>query len=349
MYDFAHGQSDSLEGITHSLCSLEYEDHRPLYEWFLQELEIYAPRQIEFARLYLTYTMMSKRKIGKLVDEGVVRGWDDPRLQTLCGLRRRGYTPEAILDFTRRIGVAKTNSLIEMGLLEACVRDDLNLRAPRVMAVLRPLHVVIENYPEGQVEQVEAINNPEDERMGTRTMPFSREIYVEQDDFREDPPKGWFRLAPGREVRLKHAYYIKVQDVIKDAAGQVVELRCIYDPQSRSGVTPDGRKVQGALHWVSAPHAVNAEVRLYDTLFTAPNPDDVPEGQDWRSVVNPHSEEIVTGCKVEPGLAGAAPGSRYQFLRQGYFCVDKDSAAGRLIFNRTVTLKDTWAKMEKKG
>jgi glutaminyl-tRNA synthetase len=349
MYDFAHGQSDSVEGITHSLCSLEYEDHRPLYEWFLRELGIYAPRQIEFARLFLTYTMMSKRKIGALVREGVVRGWDDPRLQTLCGLRRRGFTPEAILDFTRRIGVAKTNSLIEMGLLEYCVREDLNKRALRVMAVLRPLRVVIENYPAGQVEYVEAVNNPEDEGMGTRAIPFSREIYVEQDDFRADAPKGWFRLAPGREVRLKHAYYIKVKDVIKDDGGAVIELRCTYDPESRSGVTPDGRKVQGTLHWVSAAHAVDAEIRLYETLFTVPNPDDVPEGQDWRSVINPNSLEILTGCKVEPRLAGAAPGSRYQFLRQGYFCADKDSVAGTLIFNRTVTLKDTWAKMEKKG
>jgi glutaminyl-tRNA synthetase len=349
MYDFAHGQSDSLEGITHSLCSLEYEDHRPLYEWFLKELGIYAPRQIEFARLFLTYTMMSKRKIGKLVDEGVVAGWDDPRLQTLCGLRRRGFTPESILDFTRRIGVAKTNSLIEMGLLEACVREDLNKRAQRVMAVLRPLRVVIENYPEGQVEFVEATNNPEDESMGTRTMPFSREIYVEQEDFREDAPKGWFRLAPGKEVRLKHAYYIKVQDVVKNERGEVVELRCTYDPESSSGVTPDGRKVQGTLQWVSAQHAVDAEVRLYDNLFTVPNPDDVPEGQDWRSVVNPNSLEVLSGCKVEPALAGAASGSRFQFLRQGYFCVDLGSPPEKLIFNRTVLLKDTWAKVEKKG
>ncbi len=349
MYDFAHGQSDSIEGITHSLCSLEYEDHRPLYEWFLRELEIYAPRQIEFARLFLTYAMMSKRRLGVLVREGVVAGWDDPRLQTLCGLRRRGYTPEAVLDFIRRVGVAKTNSLIELALLEACVRDDLNRRAQRVMAVLRPLRAVIENYPVGQVEYVEATNNPEDERMGTRTMPFSREIYVEQDDFREDPPKGWFRLAPSREVRLKHAYYIKVKDVIKDARGEIVELRCTYDPESRTGATPDGRKVQGTLHWVSAPHAVDAEVRLYENLFTAPNPDDVPEGQDWRSVINPNSLEVLAGCKVEPALAGAAPGGRYQFLRQGYFCVDPDSASGTLVFNRTVSLRDTWAKIEKKG
>jgi glutaminyl-tRNA synthetase len=348
MYDFAHGQSDSVEGITHSLCSLEYEDHRPLYEWFLRELGIYAPRQIEFARLFLTYTMMSKRKIGALVREGVVAGWDDPRLQTLCGLRRRGFTPEAVLDFTQRIGVAKTNSLIEMGLLEYCVREDLNKRAPRVMAVLRPLRVVIENYPAGQVEYVEAVNNPEDEGMGTRVVPFSREIYVEQDDFREDAPKGWFRLAPGREVRLKHAYYIKVKEVIKDDRGAVAELRCTYDPESRSGVTPDGRKVQGTLHWVSVQHAVDAEVRIYETLFTVPNPDDVPEGQDWRSVINPNSLEVLTGCKVEPSLAAAAPGSRYQFLRQGYFCVDPDSANGALVFNRTVSLKDTWAKMEGK-
>ncbi len=349
MYDFAHGQCDSIEGITHSLCSLEYEDHRPLYEWFLKELGIYAPRQIEFARLNLTYTMMSKRKLRVLVNEGVVRGWDDPRLQTLCGLRRRGYTPEAIHEFIRRVGVGKTNSTIDMALLEHCVREDLNKRAPRVMAVLRPLRVIIENYPVGQVELMEAINNPEDESMGTRTVPFSREIYVERDDFRENPPKGWFRLAPGREVRLKHAYYIKVTDVIKDAGGEVVELRCTYDPESRSGVTSDGRKVQGTLHWVSAPHAVDAEVRLYETLFTVPNPDDVPEGTDWRSYINPNSEEVLIGCKVEPSLANAAVGNRYQFLRQGYFCVDKDSTVGRPVFNRTVTLKDSWAKIEKKG
>ncbi len=348
MYDFAHGQCDSIEGITHSLCSLEYEDHRPLYEWFLEALGIYAPRQIEFARLNLTYTMMSKRKLNQLIREGIVSGWDDPRLHTLRGLRRRGYTPEAILDFIRRVGVGKTNSVIELALLEHCIREDLNKRAPRVMAVLRPLRVVLENYPAGQVEYVEAINNPEDESMGTRLLPFSRELYVERDDFREDPPKGWFRLAPGYEVRLKHAYYIRVKEVIKDERGEVVELRCTYDPASRSGVTPDGRRVQGTLHWVSVPHAVDAEVRLYDTLFTVPNPDDVPDGEDWHAYINPNSLEILTGCKVEPSLTNAAVGSRYQFLRQGYFCVDPDSVHGKLVFNRTVSLKDTWAKLESK-
>jgi glutaminyl-tRNA synthetase len=347
MYDFAHGQSDSIEGITHSICTLEFEDHRPLYDWFCEELGIFHPRQIEFARLNLTYTMMSKRRLGALVREGFVRGWNDPRMPTLAGLRRRGYTPESIRTFCERIGVAKNNSTVDIALLEHCVREDLNLRAPRVMAVLRPLRVVITNYPEGQVEQVEAVNNPEDESMGTRMLPFAREIYVERDDFREDGPKGWFRLAPGREVRLKHAYYIKCDEAIKNEAGEVVELRCSYDPESRSGVTPDGRIVKGTLHWVAADYSCPAEVRLYENLFRTPNPDDVPEGSDWRANLNPESEQLLSGCRVECTLADAPAGARYQFLRQGYFCVDPDSGPGLLIFNRTVGLKDTWSKMDK--
>jgi glutaminyl-tRNA synthetase len=347
MYDWAHGQSDSIEGITYSLCSLEYEDHRPLYDWFLDALGVHHPRQLEFARLELTYTVLSKRKLKELVEKGYVRGWDDPRMPTLSGLRRRGYTPEAIRDFCKRVGVAKTNTTIEVELLEHCLREDLNKRAPRVMAVLRPLRVVIENYPEGQVEEVEAINNPEDLSMGTRKLPFSRVLYIERDDFREDPPKKWFRLAPGSEVRLKHGYYVTCKEVIKDEHGEVVELRCTYDPESRSGVTPDGRIVKGTLHWVSAAHALPAEVRLYDHLFTVPDPDNVPEGADWKENLNPNSLEVLTGCMVEPNLAGAAAGSRHQFLRHGYFCVDPDSGGNRLVFNRTVSLRDTWAKIEK--
>jgi glutaminyl-tRNA synthetase len=347
MYDFAHGQSDSIEGITHSICTLEFEDHRPLYDWFCDELGIFHPRQIEFARLNLTYTMMSKRRLGALVRAGFVRGWNDPRMPTLAGLRRRGYTPESIRTFCERIGVAKNNSTVDIALLEHCVREDLNLRAPRVMAVLRPLRVVITNYPEGQVEQVEAVNNPEDESMGTRMLPFAREIFVERDDFREEAPKGWFRLAPGREVRLKHAYYIKCDEAIKDEAGEVVELRCSYDPESRSGVTPDGRIVKGTLHWVAADYSCPAEVRLYENLFRTPNPDDVPEGSDWRTNLNPDSEQVLSGCRVECTLADASAGARYQFLRQGYFCIDPDSGPRLLIFNRTVGLKDTWSKVEK--
>jgi glutaminyl-tRNA synthetase len=353
MYDFAHGQSDSIEGITHSICTLEYEDHRPLYDWFCDALDIYHPRQIEFARLNLTYTVMSKRKLKLLVDEGYVRGWDDPRMPTLAGLRRRGYTPAAIRDFCNRIGVAKANSTIDLALLEHCVREDLNKVAPRVMVVLNPLKVVIENWPKGQVEEVEAVNNPEDESMGTRIVPFSGELYVERDDFREDAPAKWFRLAPGREVRLKHAYYIKVKDVVKDADGEVVELRCTYDPESRSGVTPDGRIVKGTLHWVSAEHAVDAEVRQYETLFTKPNPEEAPEGapagSDWRENINPASLEVLTGCKAEPSLSDVTPGTVYQFMRMGYFCADPDATAGKLVFNRTVGLRDTWAKLEKTG
>jgi len=347
MYDWAHGQCDSIEGITHSLCSLEYEDHRPLYDWFLDSLGIYHPRQIEFARLNLTYAVLSKRRLIELVKTGVVSGWDDPRMPTLSGMRRRGYTPEAIRDFCSRIGVSKANTVVDVQLLEHCVREDLNKRAPRVMAVLRPLRVVIENYPEGQVEWVEATNNPEDASMGTRSLPFSRVLYIERDDYREDAPKGWFRLAPGREVRLKHAYYITCHEAVKDASGEVVELRCTYDPESGGGATPDGRMVKGTLHWVPADHAADAEVRLYDHLFSKPDPDVVPEGETWRANLNPGSLQVLSGCKVESGLKSAAPGARYQFLRQGYFCVDPDSAGPRLVFNRTVGLRDTWAKIEK--
>jgi glutaminyl-tRNA synthetase len=345
MYDWAHGQCDSIEGITHSICTLEFEDHRPLYEWFLDQLGVYRPQQIEFARLNLTYTVMSKRKLLALVRDGHVSGWDDPRMPTLSGMRRRGYTPEAIRDFAARIGVSKANTTVDFALLEHCVREDLNKRAPRVMAVVRPLRVVIENYPARQVEWVEATNNPEDESMGSRSLPFSSVLYIEQDDYREDAPKGWFRLGPGREVRLKHAYYITCREAVKDETGNVVELRCTYDPESRGGQTPDGRMVKGTLHWVSAQHALDAEVRLYEHLFTRPDPEDVPEGVDWRTNLNPDSLQVVTGCKAEPTLAGTTPGTRCQFLRQGYFCVDPDSSDARLIFNRTVTLKDAWAKI----
>ncbi|NPV66938.1 MAG: glutamine--tRNA ligase/YqeY domain fusion protein [Anaerolineae bacterium] len=349
MYDFAHGQSDSIEGITHSICTLEFEDHRPLYDWFLDELEIYHPQQIEFARLNLTNTVLSKRKLLRLVRDGHVRGWDDPRMPTISGLRRRGYTPEAIRDFCERIGVSKSNSIVDIALLEHCLRQDLNLRVPRVMAVLRPLRVVIENYPEGQVEYMEAINNPEDPAMGTRLVPFSRVLYIEQDDFMEDPPAKFYRLAPGREVRLRYAYFIKCVDVVKDAQGQVVELRCTYDPATRGGDAPDGRKVKATLHWVSAAHAIQAEARLYDHLFLKANPDDVEEGQDFTANLNPNSLEIVPTCWVEPSVAGAAPGTRYQFERIAYFCVDPDSTPEKLVFNRTVSLRDKWAKIAAKG
>ncbi len=348
MYDFAHGQSDSIEGITHSLCTLEFEDHRPLYDWFLDELHIHHPQQIEFARLNLSYTVLSKRKLIELVDGGYVAGWDDPRMPTLSGLRRRGYTPEAIRDFSERIGVAKSNSTVDIALLEHCIREDLNQRAPRVMAVLRPLRVVIDNYPEGQVEELEAINNPEDPGMGSRKLPFSRVLYIEQEDFLEDPPKKWFRLAPGREVRLKHAYYITCVDMVKDGqTGEVVELHCTYDPETRGGWSEDGRKVKGTLHWVSASHSLDAEVRLYDHLFTKPDPGEVDDGSDFKANLNPNSLETLTSCRVEPSLAGAAPGSRYQFLRLGYFCVDPDSTHGTLVFNQTASLRDTWAKIQK--
>jgi glutaminyl-tRNA synthetase len=350
MYDWAHGQSDYIEGVTHSLCSLEYEIHRPLYEWFLQQLDLPGPlpRQIEFARLNMTYTVMSKRKLLRLVKEGYVRGWDDPRMPTLRGMRRRGYTPEAILDFLERVGVAKADSVVDFALLEHCVREDLNKRAPRVMGVLRPLRVVIENYPEGQVEELEAANHPDNPSAGTRKVPFSRVLYIERDDFLEEPPPKYYRLAPGREVRLRYAYFIRCVDVVKDGQGNVVELRCTYDPETKGGVAPDGRKVKATIHWVSAAHALDAEVRLYDVLFTQPNPEDVPEG-DFTAAINPRSLEVLTGCKVEPGLADAKPGDRFQFERLGYFCVDPDSSAGCLVFNRTVTLKDEWARIAARG
>lgn len=346
MYDWAHGQSDSIEGVTHSLCSMEYEDHRPLYDWFLESLGIFHPRQIEFARLNLSHTVMSKRKLLQLVNEGTVSGWDDPRMPTLSGLRRRGYTPESIHTFCERVGVAKKQNLVEVALLEHCVREDLNRCAPRVMAVLRPLKVVIENYPEGQVEEVEAVNNPEDASMGTRKLPFSREIWIDQDDFREDPPKKYFRLAPGAEVRLRYAYIVKCTGVVRDqATGAVVEVRCTYDPASISG-SPDGRRVKGTIHWVSARHALPAEARLYDHLFLTDKPD---EAEDWKAHVNPGSLERLTNCYVEPSLAAVTPGYRCQFERSGYFCVDPDSTSGHPVFNRTVSLRDTWAKIEKTG
>jgi glutaminyl-tRNA synthetase len=349
MYDFTHPLSDALEGITQSLCTLEFEDHRPLYEWFLEHVDVPSqPRQIEFARLNLSFTVLSKRKLLELVDGGHVAGWDDPRMPTIVGFRRRGHTAEAIRDFCNRIGIAKASSIVSVAQLEDAVRQDLNKRALRVMGVLRPVKVVIENYPDGQVEQVEAINNPEDETMGSREVPFSRELYIERTDFHEDPPKKYFRLAPGREVRLRYAYFITCRDVVKDPeSGEVVELRCTYDPETRGGYAPDGRKVRGTIHWVSAAHAVEAEVRLYDHLFTKVNPEDVAEGGDYKDALNPASLDTLTGCRVEPSLAGAPAGSRYQFERQGYFCVDSDSTEGRLVVNRTVTLRDTWAKIEK--
>ena len=349
-YDFTHCLSDSIEGITHSLCTLEFEDHRPLYEWFLEQLGLYRPRQIEFARLNLSHTVMSKRMLAQLVDEGYVEGWDDPRMPTIAGLRRRGYTPEAIRTFCERIGVAKRDSLVDIALLEHCLREDLNKRAQRVMGVLHPLRVVIENYPEGQVEELDAINNPEDPSMGTRKVPFSRVIYIERDDFREDPPKKFFRLAPGREVRLRYAYFITCVDVIKDKkTGEVMELRCTYDPATRGGDAPDGRKVRGTLHWVSAAHALPVEVRLYDHLFIKPDPTDVEEGKTFKDYINPNSLVVLNPCYVEPSLANAKPGERFQFERVGYFCVDPvDSRPGKPVFNRTATLKDTWAKIQKR-
>jgi glutaminyl-tRNA synthetase len=350
MYDFAHGQSDSIEGITHSLCTLEFEDHRPLYNWFLEQLEIHHPRQIEFARLNLSHTIVSKRKLLRLVEEGIVDGWDDPRMPTLSGLRRRGYTPESIRSFCNQIGVAKVNSRIEIGALEHCVREHLNRVAPRVMAVLRPLRVVLENYPEDQVEQLEAINNPEDPDAGTRQVPFSRVLYIEQTDFHEDPPKKYFRLAPGREVRLRYGYFIKCVDCVKDeATGEVIELRCTYDPATRGGSSPDGRKVRGTIHWVSADQAREATVRLYDHLFAKSDPNDVEEGQEFTANLNPDSIEELTSCRVEPSVADGNPGDRFQFERQGYFCIDsRVSTPERLVFNRTVSLRDTWAKIERK-
>jgi len=347
MYDWAHGLEDSIEGITHSLCSLEYENHRPLYDWFLDELGIHHPRQIEFARFNLSYTVMSKRKLLRLVDESHVCGWDDPRMPTISGLRRRGYTPEAIREFMRRVGVAKFTGVSDIRLLEHCLREDLNKRAQRVMGVLDPLRVVIDNYPQDQVEQMEAVNNPEDPSAGTRNVPFSRVIYIEREDFREDPPRKFYRLAPGREVRLRYAYFITCTDVVKDDAGEIVELHCTYDPATRGGDAPDGRKVKATLHWVSAEHAIEAEVRLYEHLFTKEDPDDVEEGQDFIAKLNPNSLEVLRSCRVEPSLAGAAAGSRCQFERRGYFCVDPDSAGEKLVFNRTAALRDTWAKIQK--
>ncbi|RJR22484.1 MAG: glutamine--tRNA ligase/YqeY domain fusion protein [Nitrospiraceae bacterium] len=345
MYDYAHCISDSIEGITHSICTLEFEDHRPLYDWFLDELGIYHPQQIEFARLNLTYTVMSKRKFIQLVTGGHVRGWDDPRMPTISGLRRRGYTPESVRSFCDRIGVAKAASTVDMALLEYCIREDLNRRAPRVMAVLRPLRVVITNYPENQTDELEAINNPEDPSAGTRKVPFSRVIYIEKEDFMEDPPKKFFRLSPGREVRLRYAYFITCVDVIKDERGEITEIHCTYDPATRGGDAPDGRKVKATLHWVSAAESIEAEVRLYDHLFIKPDPEE-DEDRDFISNINPKSLEIVTDCRIEPGLAGAKHGSKYQFERLGYFCVDSDSSPGKPVFNRTVTLKDTWAKIQ---
>ncbi len=348
MYDYAHGQSDSIEGVTHSICTMEYEDHRPLYDWYLDELGIHHPQQIEFARLNLSHTVVSKRKLLRLVNEGYVSGWNDPRMPTLAGIRRRGYTPEAIRNFCNRIGVAKKESLVDMGLLEYCVREHLNKVAPRVMAVLRPLKVVITNYPEEQEEYLDAINNPEDPNAGTRKVPFSKVLYIEKDDFMETPPKQFFRLAPGREVRLRYAYFIKCENVVKDENGEIVELHCTYDPATRGGDAPDGRKVKATLHWVSAPYAIEAEVRLYDYLFIKEDPNDVEEGKDFTDYINPKSLEVLKSCRLEPSLKNAKPGDKFQFERMGYFCVDSvDSKPGSLVFNRIVTLKDEWAKIQK--
>ncbi|MBM3304489.1 MAG: glutamine--tRNA ligase/YqeY domain fusion protein [Candidatus Aminicenantes bacterium] len=351
-YDWAHGQSDSIEGVTHSICTLEFEVHRPLYDWFLDRLGVHHPQQIEFARLNLSHTVLSKRRLLELVEGGFVSGWDDPRMPTMTGFRRRGYTPESIRSFADIIGIARDNSIVDAALLEMCVREHLNRMAPRVMAVLRPLKVVITNFPEGRVEEFEAVNNPEDASAGTRKVPFSRELWIEREDFMEDPPKKFFRLSPGREVRLRYAYFIKCEEVVKDPkTGEVTELRCTYDPATRGGDSPpDGRKVKATLHWVSASHAIEAEVRLYETLFTVRDPMDVPEGTDWKSLLNPKSLEVVRGAKLEPGLADARPESRWQFERMGYYCVDRrDSKPGALVFNRTVTLRDEWAKLVSSG
>ncbi len=349
MYDFAHGQSDSLEKITYSMCSLEFADHQPLYNWFIKELGIFPSQQIEFDRLSLTYTIMSKRKLRQLVEQHLVHGWDDPRMPTLRGLRRRGYTAEAIRNFVAAAGVSRTNGIVDLAMLEHFVREDLNKSAARVMAVLRPLKVVIDNYPENHAEEMDAVNNPEDAAAGTRKVPFSRVLYIEQDDFREEPPKGYFRLSPGREVRLRYGYFITAKSVMKNDKGEVVEVHCTYDPATRGGNAPDGRKVKSTIHWVSAAHAIDAEVRLYDTLFTKENPDEAEEGKDFTSNLNPNSLEVVNQAKLEPSLANAIAGQRYQFERLGYFCVDSDSKPGGPVFNRTVALKDTWAKMEKKA
>lgn len=347
MYDFAHGQSDSLEGITHSICTLEYEDHRPLYDWYLDNIEIYHPQQIEFARLNLSHTVLSKRKLIRLVQEGYVQGWDDPRMPTISGLRRRGYTPEAIRDFCDEVGVGKVKGVVALHKLEYHIRHDLNKRANRVMAVLNPLRVVIENYPEGLTEELDAINNPEDASAGTRKVPFAKVLYIEREDFMEDPPRKFFRLAPGREVRLRYAYFITCREVIKDANGEVIELRCTYDPETRGGSAPDGRRPKATLHWVSAAHAIEAEARLYDTLFTVENPD-ADRDQDFTAFINPQSLQVISPALVEPSLSTAQPGDRYQFERLAYFVVDADSTGERLVFNRTVTLRDQWKKQQQK-
>jgi len=349
MYDYAHGQSDSIEQVTHSICTLEFEDHRPLYNWYIEQLGIFPSRQFEFDRLNLTYTLLSKRKLLTLVQARHVTGWDDPRMPTLSGMRRRGYTPEAIRSFCANVSVSKTNNTVQLSLLEYHLREDLNKRAARVMAVLRPLRVVIDNYPDDLVEEMEAVNNPEDQSMGTRRVPFSKVLYIEQDDFREDPPKQYYRLAPGREVRLRYGYFITCKQVVKDGAGNLVELHCTYDPATRGGNAPDGRKVKSTIHWVSAAHAVDAEVRLYDNLFVKENPNEVEAGRDFTANLNPNSLEVLTGCKIEPSLSDAAAGSGYQFERLGYFRADPDSTPGRPVFNRTIGLRDTWAKIEQRG
>jgi glutaminyl-tRNA synthetase len=348
MYDFAHGESDSIEGITHSICTLEFEDHRPLYDWYVEQLGIYHPQQIEFDRLNLTYTVMSKRKLLQLVQQKLVSGWDDPRMPTIGGMRRRGYTPESLQNFARGLGVSKTNGSTELSLLEYYVREDLNKRALRVMAVLRPLRVVIDNYPDDLVEQMEAVNNPEDASAGSRTIPFSKVLYIEDEDFREVPPPKYYRLSPGKEVRLRYGYFVTCTSVVKDEQGNVIEVHCTYDPATRGGDSPDGRKVKSTIHWVSAAHAIDAEVRIYETLFTKENPNEVEDGQEFTANLNPKSLEVIVG-KLEPSLAGALPGMRYQFERLGYFCVDKDSTPDKLVINRTVALRDTWGKIEKKS
>ena len=349
MYDYAHGQSDSMEHVTHSICTLEFEDHRPLYNWFIQQLGIFPSQQMEFDRLSLTYTLLSKRKLLTLVQENRVTGWDDPRMPTLSGIRRRGYSPEAIRNFCAAIGVSKTNGTLELAMLEHFVREDLNRNAPRVMAVLHPLKVGIDNYPEGQVEEVDAVNNPEDESAGKRKVPFSKVLYIEQDDFREDPPKQYYRLSPGREVRLRYGYFITAKSVVKNDQGEIIEVHCTYDPATRGGNSPDGRKVKSTIHWVSAAHAIDAEVRIYDRLFTKEDPNDVEEGQEFTANLSPTSLEVITSAKLEPSLLNAPVQARYQFERLGYFCVDSDSKPSHLVFNRTVALKDTWAKVEKKN
>ena len=348
-YDWAHGQSDSIEKVTHSMCSLEFADHQPLYNWYIEQLGIFPSQQIEFDRLAITYTLLSKRKLLQLVNEGRVSGWNDPRMPTLSGMRRRGYTPEAIRNFVWTVGVSRTNGIVELEMLEHFVREDLNRRSARVMAVLHPLKVVIDNYPEGQVEQMDAVNNPEDPNAGSRKVPFSKTLYIEQDDFREVPPPKYFRLSPGKEVRLRYGYFITAKSVVKNAQGEVVEVHCTYDPATRGGNAPDGRKVKSTIHWVSAEHAVDTEVRIYDKLFTKENPTELEEGQDFTANLNPNSLEVIANAKLEPSLADAAPGSRYQFERLGYFCVDTDSKPGKPVFNRTVALKDSWARIEKKS